>query len=169
MRYLLAMALTAALAPVAIAASAALIDYDSDGVISRIEFETAVAVIATQADANGDGIIDATEFNWTAADRRLFDNDRDGRIMSVGIQEFCDGMNLAFNALDRDMNDALDASEVKAGEAIYGILGPRPTHAASASSRGLGRKATVTQQRLNLGIAAPEQAISLGRIARIAG
>jgi hypothetical protein len=131
MRHLLASALISALVPAALGATASLIDYNGDGVISRMEFETAVAVIAREADVNGDGIIDNTEFPWTEADKRLFDNDGDGRIISVGIQEFQDGMNLAFNALDADMNDVLDAEEVKAGEQIYGILGPRPVHAAS--------------------------------------
>lgn len=131
MRYLLASALALALIPSAAAAAAALVDYDGDGMISRLEFDSAVAVIAAEADSNGDGIIDNTEFPWTEADKRLFDNNGDGRIISVGVQEFCDGMALAFSALDADMNDLLDPTEVKAGEKTYGIVAPRPAHAAS--------------------------------------
>jgi hypothetical protein len=113
--------MTAALVPCVIASAASLTDYDQDGLISRIEFESAVAEIAAAADVNGDGLIDGTEFPWTEADKRLFDNDSDGKITAVGIQEFRDGMNLAFNALDTDMNDVLDAAELKAGANTYGV------------------------------------------------
>lgn len=134
-RILAPLTLVAALcAPPALAAG--LIDYDGDGRISRTEFRTAIVAIANAADANGDGLITADEFAFTEADLALFDNDGDGKVSSVGVQEFIDGMDLAFDTMDVDMDDYLSAAELAAGRGRYGALKPAPAdQAASAKPR----------------------------------
>ena len=88
--------MAAAFAALAPAFAAGLVDHDGDGRISRVEYRESVAAIAAAADRNGDGLIAADEFPFTPADLALFDNNADGAVTSVAIQEFIDGMDLAF-------------------------------------------------------------------------
>lgn len=103
------------------AAAGSLVDYNGDGIISREEFRNAVTELAYASDANNDGVIDGGEFPWTAKDLALFDTDGDGKITSVGIQEFEDGMMSAFTALDMDQDDSLGPEEVAAAESRLGL------------------------------------------------
>ncbi len=140
-RTLAPLTLAAALSALSAAHAGGLVDYDGDGLISRVEFHAAVTAIARAADADGDGVITGEEFAFTPADLALFDNDGDGRITAVGVQEFIDGMDLAFDAMDADMNDYLDSDELAAARGRYGIAAPAaiPGQAASAKPRPFNR------------------------------
>jgi hypothetical protein len=106
------------------ALAASLVDYDGNGAISREEFRNAVTELAYASDANNDGILDGGEFPWSEEDLKLFDTNGDGKITSVGIQEFQDGMAGAFDALDANADDSLDAGEIAAAEARFGLPAP---------------------------------------------
>ncbi|MFT3810126.1 MAG: hypothetical protein QM698_09430 [Micropepsaceae bacterium] len=130
----------AALAPVM---AAGLIDHDGDDRISRVEYRTAVADIAQAADADKDGLITSAEFPFTSADLALFDNNGDGAVTSVGVQEFIDGMDVAFDAMDADMDNYLSIAELHDANGRYGIAAPVSMRlgdqAASAKPRPLSR------------------------------
>lgn len=102
----------------------ALVDHDGDGRVSRVEYRTIVAQIARAADTDGNGLITSAEFSFTQADLALFDNDGDGQIASVSIQEFIDGMDIAFDAMDGDLDGYLSAAELEAANGRYGIAAP---------------------------------------------
>lgn len=106
------------------ALAAALTDHDGDGRITRTEYREAVTAIAIAADADKDGLITPEEFAFTPADLALFDNNGDGVVTSVGVQEFIDGMDVAFDAMDADMDGALSADELSAARGRYGIAPP---------------------------------------------
>jgi len=134
--------LAVALAAPGLALAASLVDHDGDGRISRIEYRAAVARIAETADTNADGLITPDEFPFTPADLALFDNNADGAVTSVPVQEFIDGMDLAFDAMDADMDEYLSAAELAAANGRYGIAAPvsmRGDQAASAKPRPLSR------------------------------
>ncbi len=123
-------------------AAAGVDDHDGDGRVSRVEYAASVKAIALAADADGNGVIDASEFAFTPADLALFDNNGDGRIASVGVQEFIDGMDIAFDAMDTDMDGYLSIAELDAAGGRYGILAPRASidgQAASAKPRPLSK------------------------------
>jgi hypothetical protein len=120
------------------ACAASLEDYDGDGKVSRTEYREAITAIANAADANKDGMIDASEFAYTPADLALFDNNADGKISAVGVQEFIDGMDVAFDAMDTDLDGYLGVLEIEAAKARYGIAAPglkRGNQAASENPR----------------------------------
>lgn len=125
------------------ALAAALTDHDGDGRITRTEYREAVTAIARAADADKDGLITPDEFDFTPADLALFDNNGDGIVTSVGVQEFIDGMDVAFDAMDADMDGALNADELNAARGRYGIAPPVSKNggdqAASAKPRPLSR------------------------------
>lgn len=127
-------ALAAAFAALAPAFAAGLVDHDGDGRISRVEYRESVAAVAAAADRNGDGLIAADEFPFTPADLALFDNNADGAVTSVAIQEFIDGMDLAFDAMDADMDEYLSAPELVAAKGRYGIAAPVSMHGDQAAS-----------------------------------
>ena len=130
--------LAAAFPAASLALTANLIDHDGDGRISRVEYRTSVAAIAKAADADGNGLITRDEFDFTPADLALFDNDGDGVVTSVGVQEFIDGMDIAFDTMDADMDDHLSADELHAAQGRYGVApsaAPRGDQAASAKPR----------------------------------
>lgn len=106
------------------AAAEGLIDHDDDGRVSRVEYRTAVTEIAHKADANHDGVITRDEFAFTPADLALFDNNGDGEVTSVGVQEFIDGMELAFDAMDANIDNYLSVEELNAANGRYGIAAP---------------------------------------------
>jgi Ca2+-binding EF-hand superfamily protein len=116
-----ALALAAGLAAVPCALAGGLTDYDGDGRVSLTEYRTAVAEIAERADVDKNGVIDASEFTFTAADLALFDNNADVKVTAVGVQEFIDGMDVAFEAMDADMDGYLNAAELGAAKGRYGI------------------------------------------------
>lgn len=103
------------------ATAGSLVDYNGDGAISHEEFRNAVTEVAYASDANNDGTLDGSEFPWRDEDLKLFDTNGDGKITSVGIQEFEDGMMSAFDALDVNRDETLDAGEVSAAEERFGL------------------------------------------------
>ncbi len=117
-------ALAALCALMAPAWASGLIDHDGDGRLSRVEYRTAVTDVARAADADANGLITAAEFPFTAADLALFDNNADGEVTSVGVQEFIDGMDVAFDAMDADLDGYLSADELSAAMGRYGIAAP---------------------------------------------
>ncbi len=126
------------------ALAATLTDHDGDGRITRTEYREAVTAIAIAADADKDGLITPAEFAFTPADLALFDNNGDGIVTSVGVQEFIDGMDVAFDAMDADMDGALSADELNAARGRYGIAPPVSMNgsgdqAASAKPRPLSK------------------------------
>lgn len=127
-------AVAAAFAGLPPALAAGLVDHDGDGRISRIEYRESVTAIAAAADRNGDGLITADEFPFTPADLALFDNNADGAVTSVGVEEFIDGMDIAFDAMDTDMDEYLSAPELAAAKGRYGIAAPVSMHGDQAAS-----------------------------------
>lgn len=132
--------LFAALSASGLAMAASLTDHDEDGRISRTEYRTAVIAIANAADANKDGFITLDEFAYTPADLALFDNNGDGIVTSVGLQEFIDGMDVAFDTMDTDMDNHLSAGELTAARGRYGIAPPVSMNGAANGDQAASAK-----------------------------
>lgn len=131
--------LAAALGAAGPALAAELRDYDGDGMVSRTEYGAAVAAIAKAADADRDGIIKAREFPFTSADLALFDNNGDGVVTAVGVQEFIDGMDIAFDAMDLDLDGYLSLAELAAAKGRYGFAAPAGKTADGQAASGKPR------------------------------